>query len=480
MNDQERLQAVRQAWETGQLRYKLSKIQREISAEWAEKTKANGPILLHIGRQTGKSFLLNVRVIEECLRVPNTICVYVAPVERKLAAFIRGLLQTILEDCPEDLAPEWKQQKNQLVFANGSIIHYFGSTNDNHNAIRGIGRVTLVVLDEAGFFANLTELISVVAPMLLRSRGKLVYSSSSPETPDHPFVSLIEQAKLEGWYIFHPTWDNKEIDPIALDELAKLLGGKDSTKWRREVGCELIVERTKQVLPEWDSHLYVKKLVRPATYKFFHHFVSYDPGFRDPSSVTFGTYFFGHGVLYIEDEIVIPGKDITIDKFAAKVQAKVLELWPGSERVHYWADPSNQTILDELGSRYKLYFNWTAKDKKKQSLETFRAFIGQGGLILDPKCTIHATMFSNTIWNAQRTDFERSASGFHGDCVDSALYMFRNLVLENPVPPLFSVDPENDFVRMPKALQEQSELKNWIGQGYDDNQQFDRDAKYED
>ncbi len=480
MDDQERTEAIRYAWETGQLRYKLSKIQRSIRDEWLAKTSANGPILLHVGRQTGKSFLLNTTAIEECLRTSNTICVYVAPVERKLASFVRGLLQTIMADCPADLAPEWLQQKNQLVFKNGSIIHYFGSTNDNHNAIRGIGRVTLLVLDEAGFFSNLVELISVVAPMLLRSRGKLVYSSSSPETPDHPFVALIEQAKLEGWYIFHPTWDDTELAPEALDELAKLLGGRDSTKWRREVGCELIVERTKQVLPEWDSAKYIRHIPKSPVYKFFHHFVSYDPGFKDPSSVTFGTYLFGENTLYIEDEIVIPGKDITIDKFAAKVQAKVVELWPGSDRVHYWADPSNQTILDELGKRYKLFFGWTAKDKKKQSLEALRAFIGQGGLILDPRCGIHATMFSNTIWNAQRSDFERSASGFHGDCIDSTLYMFRNLVTENPVPNLHAFDSETMFVRDQHKTDENIALKDWVGSGMDDNQKFENDVRYED
>lgn len=467
------------AWETGRLRYKLSAIQRSISDEWDQKTSNNGPILLHVGRQTGKSFLLNVRAIEHCIRAPKTICVYVAPVERKLASFIRGILQIVLDDCPEDIRPDWKQQKNQLVFKNGSIIHYFGSTNENHNAIRGLGRVTLGILDEAGFFSNLSELQSVMAPMLLRARGKLVYSSSSPETPDHPFVALIEQAKMEGWYIFHPTWDNKEIDPAALDDLARNLGGKESTKWRREVGCELIVERTKQVLPEWDAR-FIRKLDKPKTYRFFHHFVAFDPGFKDPNAVTFGTYFFGHGLLYIEDEIVIPGKDITIDKLAAKIQAKVVELWPGSDRVHYWADPANQTVLDEMGKRYKLYFNWTAKDKKKQYLETLRSDISAGGVILDPKCVVHASMFANTIWNKARNDFERSASGFHGDCIDTLLYMHRNLVTDNPVPSDFQYEPETMFIRTPERLQEDRSIRDWVGGNIDVQQNFDNDVRYED
>ena len=464
---------VRVAWIAGRLRYKLSPLQRDIK-DWLALTLPRfNEALLHIGRQTGKTFLLNVVSIEQCIQKPHTVLVYIAPVERKLSAFIKPVLDTILRDCSDDLKPIYLEAKNQLVFSNGSIIHYFGSHNDNHNSIRGLGSVSFLVLDEAGFFSNLPELIAVVSPMLLRTKGSLVFSSSSPESVDHPFVALIEQAKMEGWYIIHPTTDDKTLGQEELDSLARLLGGKDSTKYRREVNCELVVEKTKQVLPEWDSNKYVYEIIRSPVYKFFNHFVAFDPGFKDPSSVSFGTYLFGTGTLYIEDEIVIPGRDITIDKLASLIQAKVVELWPGSERVTYWADPSNQTVLDEMGKKYKLYWNWTAKDKKRQYLEALRAFIGQGSLVLSPKCTIHKTMFENTIWKEDHAEFERSASGFHGDCIDSTLYMYRNLITTNPVPPLNAIDLENNFIKSIDKLDEKKAIGEWISSGLDDAMQRD-------
>lgn len=471
LEDKRESSALRLAWTIGRLEYKLSPLQRDIRSGWQMSKKLSRQYLMHIGRQTGKTFTLNTIAIEYCLQNPGCTVVVVAPVEKKLASFIRGILNAILHDCPPDLMPRRLDQKNQLVFANGSIIHYFGATHDNHNAIRGLGSVSFLVLDEAGFFSNLMELVAVVSPMLLRANGFLVFSSSSPESVDHPFVALIEQAKLEGWYVFHPTWDDKTIAPEALDGLAKLLGGKDSSKWRREVGCELIVEKTKQVLPEWDSAKYVYSIPRTIVYKFYHHFVSFDPGFKDPASVTFGTYLYGAGILYIEDEIVIPGRDITIDKMAAKIQAKVVELWAGTDRVSYWADPSNQTILDEMGKKYKLFFNWTAKDKKEQSLESLRAFISQARLVLDPKCIIHKTMFENTIWKSDHRDFERSASGFHGDCVDSTLYLYRNLRYDNPIPNLSGVNFEDTFVRSMEKTDENKAIGEWISAGLDDAMQ---------
>lgn len=470
-------EAVRAAWTMGRLTYKLKPIQRRLQTTWEEISKFSRQILTHIGRQTGKSFFWNTVIIEQCIRNPNTICVYVAPVEKKLSSFVRGIHQAIFADCPKDLAPERLSNTNQIRFKNGSVIHYFGSNNDAHNAIRGLGSVTLVILDEAGFFRNLPELIAVVGPMLLRTKGRLVYSSSSPETPDHPLVAIIEQAKLEGWYVLHPTWDDETLDPEALAQLYKLLGGKDSTKSRREIGCEIIVEKSRAVLPQWDNK-YVKELVKPNTYRFFNHIVSFDPGFKDPSSVTFATYLYGHAIMYVEDEIVVKGKDVTIGALCALIQAKVLELWPGSERVTYWADPANQTLLDEMGKKYKLYFNWTAKDKKKQGLEGLNQFIADGQLILSPKAAIHATMFNNTIWNHSRSDFERSASGYHGDCIDSTLYAYRNLDLSNPVPSLYTINLEDVMIKNPQAYQDQQAVKKWISGDMDDHQQFNNDASY--
>lgn len=465
--------AIRFAWTVGRLRYKLKPLQREIKDFWEATKSYSHQFLGHIGRQTGKTFLWNVTACELAIQNPVATIVVIAPVEKKLAAFVKPVLTTILADCPEDLKPTYLEAKNQLVFPNGSIVHYFGSHNDNYNAIRGLGSVKFVLIDEAGFIAHLQELIGVVAPMLLRSNGYMILSSSSPESPDHPYVALIEQAKMEGWYLLHPTWDDETVGEEELNSLAKLLGGKDSTRWRREVGCELIVEKTKQVLPEWDSSKYVRKIPRNSVYGFMHHFVAFDPGFKDPASVSFGTYLFGEGLLYIEDEIVIPGRDITIDKMAVKIKAKVLELWGNSERVSYWADPSNQTILDEMGKRYQLYFNWTAKDKKEQALESLRAFISNGRLILDPGCVIHKTMFENTIWKDDHRDFERSASGFHGDCVDSTLYLFRNIRYDNPVPALNAINFEEMFVKSKEKMDEKTAIGEWISAGLDDAMQRD-------
>ena len=458
--------AVNYGWTIGDLRLLLHPIQRKMLQLWEDSKAFTTEFLFHVGRQTGKSFLLNVLAISYCLRTKNTKVVYVAPVEKKLADYVLPILNTILESCPEDIRPVYLSAKNQLSFKNGSVITYYGSNNENHSSIRGQGNIPLLILDECGFFDNLTELLAVVSPMLLRAGGNVIYSSSSPETPEHPFCVLIDKAVLGNWYFKAATWEDETVSKEALDDLAERLGGKDSTRYRREVGCELIVEKTRQALPEWDSNTMVKVIPRDANYQWLYHFVSFDPGFKDPASTTFGTYLFGQGKLYIEDEIVIPGREITPDAMAQKIKDKVKELWGNSDRVSYWADPENQTLLDIFANKHKIYFAWTAKDKKRQYLEQLRTFIKAGSLILDPKCVIHKRMFETTLWKKDWSEFERSASGFHGDCIDSTLYQYRNLNYSNPIPPIVNFNPQTQFIpaSFNTMSEEQRDLLKWVGQ----------------
>src|SRR5229473_116462 len=127
LTPEEREIAIRASWTFGNLRYKLSPLQREIKDKWEQSKQISRQFVLHVGRQTGKSYLLNLIALEYCIQNPGCTVVVVAPVEKKLSSFIKGILDTLLTDCPDDLKPMRLEQKNQLVFANGSTIHYFGS-----------------------------------------------------------------------------------------------------------------------------------------------------------------------------------------------------------------------------------------------------------------------------------------------------------------------------------------------------------------
>lgn len=75
-------------------------------------------------------------------------------------------------------------------------------------------------------------------------------------------------------------------------------------------------------------------------------------------------------------------------------------------------------------------------------------------------------MFETTLWKKDWSEFERSASGFHGDCIDSTLYQFRNLNTSNPIPPIINFNPQTQFIpaSFDARTEEQKDLLRWVGQ----------------
>ena len=89
-----------------------------------------------ISRQLGKSFVLAVIATEICLRKKNAVVKYVIPVKNQIKNILTKNMKTILEDCPADVKPEWKENDKVWKFPNGSEIQAAGTDNQSYNSIR--------------------------------------------------------------------------------------------------------------------------------------------------------------------------------------------------------------------------------------------------------------------------------------------------------------------------------------------------------
>jgi hypothetical protein len=68
------------------------------------------------------------------------------------------------------------------------------------------------------------------------------------------------------------------------------------------------------------------------------------------------------------------------------------------------------------------------------------------------------TQLASTIWNKQRTSYERNQDG-HGDVLDADLYKLRNLPRNaNPIPPFWQADPDRDYIPEPEEDEESERL----------------------
>lgn len=128
-------QAKNILWKKGVLKWKLHPLQKTIYDKFHNGDDYITTML--ISRQVGKSFLLAVIATEVCLKKPNSVVKYVTPKLKMVKNILNKNMRVILEDCPESLRPEWKENDKVWRFPNGSEIQAAGSDNQNYDNIRG-------------------------------------------------------------------------------------------------------------------------------------------------------------------------------------------------------------------------------------------------------------------------------------------------------------------------------------------------------
>lgn len=226
---------LKELWYRGELSYLLDSVQKELYYKFYNSKNKIQTWLL--ARRNGKSFLLCILAIEQCLRKPNSIVKFIAPTKIQVDNIIRPIIRQILQDCPENIKPEPKKQQYIYYFPNGSEIQLAGSDSGHAEKLRG-GNSDLFFIDEAGSCSGLNYLINdILLPTTLITKGRGILASTPPSDSDHDFVGRIEDAEHKGTLVKKTIFDNPRISKEQLDELITELGGIHTEAARRELMC---------------------------------------------------------------------------------------------------------------------------------------------------------------------------------------------------------------------------------------------------
>lgn len=223
----------RALWLRGNLSWKHHAAQKAL-----DETFRNAQGQLFVGncsRQWGKSYWAVTKAIEVCLKNPKSQVRYGAAFQSDLVDFIIPAFEKIIDDAPASVKP--RKVGNFYVFPNGSRIKLVG-LDKNPNGLRG-NTLDLIIIDECGFVGNLDYIYkSVIIPATLhRPNCKIIFISTPPSTPAHAFVDYVQKAESEGSYVKLDIFSNPLITPDDIDRMAKEMGGRDSTTFRRECLC---------------------------------------------------------------------------------------------------------------------------------------------------------------------------------------------------------------------------------------------------
>lgn len=434
--------AIKELWRRGELLYKLDTVQRELYKAFYESTHKICTWLL--SRRQGKTYTLCVLALEQCIRQPNSIVKFVSPTKDQVHTNVRPILKQLLEDCPEEIKPEYRKHDYIYFFPNGSEIQLAGSEAGNAEKLRG-GFSHISIIDEAQDVTDLSVAVKeVLLPTTLTTNGKVIIAGTPPKNADHDFIKFIEEGELRGSIVKKTVYDNVMLSKEQINEIMVEVGGENSEEFRREFLCHLIKDKNYSVIPEFTPELekeIIKEWPKPPAYKSY---VSMDLGFKDMTVVLFAYYDFKAAKIVIEDEIAVNGTDLQLPKLTADIKDKEEKLWTNiltNETIIPTSRVSdiNYIVTQEIAraSKGEIVFSPAKKDDKEAAINTLRVMLQSKKIIIHPRCTTLIRHLQNVRWDKSKNknQFARSPDDGHYDAVDCCIYMIRQIDFKrNPYP----------------------------------------------
>jgi hypothetical protein len=438
---------------------------------------------MDISRQWGKDFLMSAIGVGVALRRRRpTRIPYAAPTKDMLKEIIVPTMMDLFADCPPELLPveiskgTFQRSADTLTWPWGARIVLVGV--DLHpDRLRGPATFAFL-FTEAAFTPNLVDLMDgVLMPQLLTiPEGFGVIASTPPVTPAHPWtVRYLPEMKARGMYAKRVITDNPRLSEHQIEAAIRSLGGLESTRVRRELLCEHIVESSAVVIPEFtDANIIPDGTTAPA---YRDCYTALDPGMIHGSGALFAYYDFTLDRLVIEGDFALQGKNSR--GLAIALKAREWQLWgrepkqPLSMTDAAWAvelglikaamypnlepppvvqsyrggqlkpgpymrfSDTDSRLIADLSSEHGLVFQPAAKDDLEAAINSTRLRIQEGKIVFKARCVNAISHTKNALWNRQRNRFAESPDRTHYDCLAALIYLNRMVPWgRNPVPPM--------------------------------------------
>ena len=331
---------------------------------------------------------------------------------------------------------------------------------------------------EAAFTPNLVDLMDgVIMPQLLTEpEGFGIMASTPPVTPAHPWTTrYLPEMQGRGMYAKRVITDNPRLTEEQIEAAIRSLGGYDSTRVRRELFCEHIVESSAVVIPEFTDANIIPDGTNPPPYRDC--YTSLDPGMIHGSGALFAYYDFKEDRLVIEGDFAVSGANSR--SLAIMIRAREWQLWgiepkqPTSMTDAAWttelglikaamlpnlAPPpvvtsfrggqlrhapymrfsdTDSRLIADLSAEHGLVFAPALKDDLEAAINATRLRIQEGKIVFKQRAVNAISHTKNALWNRQRTRFAEAADKTHYDCLAALIYLNRMVPWgRNPTPPI--------------------------------------------
>lgn len=489
----ERQQKLRLAWGSGNLRWKLDPSQQAVyddifRSHKTVKSSLERVYCLDISRQSGKDFIMATIALETIYKRKGkqTRIPYAAPTKDNVHELLVPTFEQIFADCPPELLP--------YEIANGT----FRTNSPELNWDWG-GRIVLVGVDlhpdwlrgpatycfmftEPAFVDNLDNVLEgVLLPQLLtQQEGFGICGSTPPVTPGHSWsAKWIPEAQAKGMHAKRTITDCPRLSEEQIAGAIKAYGGMTSTRCRRELFCEHILETEFAIVKEFGDAR--STIVTEEPFKDLPSYrdtiVSLDPGFAHATGGLFAYLDFERALLCIEGDFATQG--LNSSEIARRIHAREWQLWGRVPKKpskltqaaweeeltliksHFYPDlavprqpvathrdgqirtetfrrvsDTDSRLIADLSKEHALTFSATEKTDLEVHVNSLRLRVQELKLRIHPRCVHLIADLSQGTWNKARTKFAESPAGGHFDCLAALVYLNRNAPWgRNPFPP---------------------------------------------
>ena len=452
-------------WKRGEISWKLHEGQVKIN----RTVNASKSFLAQnmCARQFGKTVYNLWEATNDCLNNPGTVVKYGAAFYTDLEKYIFPTAYEFFADCPKEIRPEIIESKKLIYFPHKrATIDFFGCDR-NPDGARG-PKVKKVILDEAGYINKLRYIYyDVILPMFTHTidlNPKCIMSGTPPESPDHPFTSFFMPInKKDGSFIKLTIDDNPLLSQEHKDRLiAEYFRGVESEghrkvqwqKMRRELYCDILVDQERAIIPEF-HHGIVQKFERDKYFPHRHKYVEMDLGTKHKTVALYAVYDFLNARLHVMDECQMFGPTMTTKNLADLLKSKERDVFGNYKPFKRVSDNNNLLLLQDLNLQYNLHFSPVVKRSNDKlvrrplmsMVNKIRVWMGEGRILVDPKCKELIGCLESGIWDNHREGFEESEVYGHYDALAALIYMLQVVDEKtNPTPMLFGKNPENTYI----------------------------------
>jgi len=461
------------AWYNGDLYHKLHSAQKLIYDTIRYLPKTVRDCILYCARRFGKSYLMVVMALEDCIKNPGEVVRIIGPELEQTIEIVEFNMGKIIHDAP----PGFVKKLNRKVWRVGNAKLVVGGF-DNRNVRKNLGKEAVAIYtEEAG--ASKSEdfhyaMREIVSPQLFHTKGRIIHGTTPPRDLDHCFeLDFVPRAAAAGTLFRFTLYDNPLADEEMINQAIEDSGGIDTDEFKRNFLCMAVKDRRILCTPSFDQAIHVCEMEIPTHSTWL--ILGDWGGVRDRTWLGVAFWDFNRAKMCVVAEIDYD-PNTESGRVASDVRAILEPHIPETNtpkkimKHHYdegmdhwprWVDCAGQTRVDLLKD-HELLVQIPHKDDFDAAINQLELAFLNNKIEIHPRCKKLIATAEYGRFNKQRTDFYRSeVKGGLGHCDALAGLMYGWRMVDkttNPFPkPMF--DRETYYV--PEVEESEQSLREY-------------------